>query len=548
MHRVTAKIRGVNNPLRWTGCSRWDTWRVSAGFRLADLLGGLSIACDLGFGLPPEEAMRSCLIATAVGRRHGLSEPEVADAYYTALLMHVGCSALSHETATVFGDERPVLKAVARTNVADPEDIAATLVPALLDGKSPAESDRLLQFAVSPEGQRFGHDFDTGTCEVASATARRVGLGEGVERALREAVEWWNGEGPPAGLEGEEIALPARVARAATDAARFDALGGSEAVVDALRRRSGGILDPSVVETLAANANELLADARTGDPRERVLEAEPEPVIEVNPAELNRVAEAFGDLADLKTPWTHGHSGGVAKLAGAAAQSLRLDAQSVARLEVSALLADLGRVAISNAIWEKPGPLTAAEWEQARMHSYHSERILATSDALAPAARVAGMHHERLDGSGYYRGCAARELPPAVRILAAADAFHAMTQDRPHRPALGLEKAAAELQSEARAGRLDGDAAAAVLEAAGAARPRKRDRLRPGGLSEREVEVARLVAAGCSNPEIAARLVISRRTAEHHVQNIYAKVGVASRAGLALFVHEHHLIAETAEV
>ena len=155
------------------------------------------------------------------------------------------------------------------------------------------------------------------------------------------------------------------------------------------------------------------------------------------------------------------------------------------------------------------------------------------------------MHHERLDGSGYCRGAGARELPPAVRILAAADAFHAMTQDRPHRPAFRAEQAADELRREVRAGRLDGDAAAAILEAAGAARPRRRrDNLRPAGLSEREVEVARLVAAGCSNPEIAARLVISRRTAEHHVQHIYAKVGVSSRAGLALFVHEHDLLAE----
>jgi DNA-binding NarL/FixJ family response regulator len=179
------------------------------------------------------------------------------------------------------------------------------------------------------------------------------------------------------------------------------------------------------------------------------------------------------------------------------------------------------------------------------MHAYHTERILATSDALAPLARVAGMHHERLDGSGYYRGAGARELPAAVRILAAADAFHAMTQDRPHRPAFGAEQAADELRREVSAGRLDGDAAAAVLEAAGAAPRRRRDNLRPGGLSGREVEVARLVAAGYSNPEIAARLVISRRTAEHHVQHIYAKVGVSSRAGLALFVHEHDLIAES---
>jgi HD-GYP domain-containing protein (c-di-GMP phosphodiesterase class II)/DNA-binding CsgD family transcriptional regulator len=518
---------------------------VAAALRLADLLGGLSIASDFGFGLPPEEAMRSCLIATALARRLGLPESEVADTYYTALLMHVGCSALSHETAVAWGNELRVLGAAARTNVADPGDIAGTLIPAITEGMRPAERSRIERYAASPQGQEFGRNFDTGSCEVASATARRVGLGSGVERALKEAVEWWNGQGPPDGLQGEEIALPGRIARAAADAARFDDLGGTEAVVDALRRRSGGILDPSIVETLTANADELLAEARAGDPRERLLEVEPEPVSEIEAAELNRVAVAFGDLADLKTPWTHGHSDGVARLAGAVAQRLRLDAQTLSRLELSALLADLGRVAVSNVIWEKRGPLTVAEWEQARMHSYHSERILARSDALAPLARVAGMHHERLDGSGYFRGCQARELSPAVRILAAADAFHAMTQDRPHRPALGTEEAAAELRREVRAGRLDGDAASAVLEVAGAGRPRRRGNLRPAGLSEREVEVARLVAAGCSNPEIAERLVISRRTAEHHVQHIYAKVGVSSRAGLALFAHEHHLIADS---
>jgi HD-GYP domain-containing protein (c-di-GMP phosphodiesterase class II) len=513
---------------------------VGAQLRLADLLGGLSIAADLGFGLPPEEAMRSCLIATALARQQRLAEDEVADTFYTALLMHVGCSALSHETAAAFGDDRVLMSAAAKTNVADPADIAGTLLPELTRGRSAAERSRLEHYTLT-QGQEFGRRFDTGSCEVGSATAKRVGLGPRVERGLREAVEWWNGDGPPRGLRGEEIALPARIARAATDAARFDHLGGSEAAAEALRRRSGGILDPSLVEAFAANADRLLAEAHAGDPRERILEAEPEPVVEIDVTELPKVAAAFGDLADLKTPWTHGHSGGVARLAEAAAQSLRLDAQNVLRLAVSARLQDLGRLAVSNAIWEKRGPLTRAEWEQVRMHPYHSERILASSGTLEPMARVAGMHHERLDGSGYHRGCRARELSAAARVVAAADAFQAMAEERPHRQARSAEQAGEELQREVRAGRLDRDAVSAVLEAAGGRGVRRRDNLRPGGLTEREIEVLRLVAAGLSNPEIAERLVISRRTAEHHVQHIYAKVGVSSRAGLALFAHEHDL-------
>jgi HD-GYP domain-containing protein (c-di-GMP phosphodiesterase class II) len=518
---------------------------VSDRLRLADLLGGLSIVADLGFALPPEEAMRSCLIATALARRLGLAEQDVADTFYTALLMHVGCSSQSHETAVKFGDDRIVMSAVARTNVADPGDIAATLLPELTRGRTPGERARIEQYA-SAHGREFGRRFDTGSCEVASATARRVGLGPGVERALYEAVEWWNGEGPPRGLRGEEIALPARVARAAADAARFDHLSGTEAAVGALRRRSGVLLDPEVVAAFATNAERVLAEANAGDPRQLILDAEPEPVVEIEADELTRVAAAFGDLADLKTPWTHGHSGGVARLATAAAGRLGLDSQSVSRLEVAALLQDLGRVAVSNAIWEKPAPLTGGEWEQVRMHPYHSERILATSSVLEPMARFAGMHHERMDGSGYHRGCRARELPPAARVLAAADAFQAMTEPRPHRPALSANEAGEELQREVRAGRLDGDAASAILEAAGGRPARRRDNLRPGGLSEREIEVARLVAAGGSNQEIADRLVISRRTAEHHVQNIYAKLGVSSRAALALFAHQHDLVSPDA--
>ena len=433
--------------------------------------------------------MRSCLIATELARRLGLPEEEVADAYYTALLMHVGCSALSHETALVFGDERPVLTAVASTNVADPADVAENLMPIAMQVESPTVRAQIEHFAATDRGE-FGRNFDTGSCEIASATARRVGLGAGAERSLKEAVEWWNGEGPPQGLKGEEIAPAARIARAAADAARFDHLGGRDAVVHALKERSGGILDPSIVEALVANANELLAETHVGDPRERLLEVEPEPIVEIC------VHRPGGACPRVRRPGRHEDALDARPFGWrwrsspcAAAQSLKLDAQTSSRLEISALLADLGKVAVSNAIWEKPGPLTGAEWEQARMHSYHSERILAQSEVLAPMARVAGMHHERLDGSGYYRACAGKEIPPAARILAAADAFHAMTQPRPHRTALSGEEAAVETPTGSpcrahRPGRSDSGHRSGrrrAAEEAGKPAPRRLLRARGGG-------------------------------------------------------------------
>jgi HD-GYP domain-containing protein (c-di-GMP phosphodiesterase class II) len=511
---------------------------VPARVRLADLLAGLSIAIDLGFGLPPESAMRACLVATRLARAHGLDESDVRDSFFTSILLHVGCPGFSHETAARFGNELVITRAVARMNLADPAEYEAILIPDATEGLS-ASRRRVVTERLIREGDAFGRQYDTASCEVGSWVARRIGLAPGVERALFEVAEWWNGGGAPQGLRENAIAPAARVAHLAADAVALDEVGGPELAIDGMRRRAGSVLDPTLVEKFAANALEVLD--RRGDPRSRLLEEEPRPVVERGLEELPAVAAVFGDVGDLKFPSLHGHSSGVATLALGAAQCLRLDSRTSTDIQVAAHLHDLGRLAVTNAIWEKPGPLTSAEWEQVRTHAYRSERILATSATLEHLAPLAGMHHERLDGSGYHRGSSGREQPVAVRVLAAADVFQAMTQDRPHRARLSAEQAANELVRDARAGRLDGECVAAVLEAAGQARPRSHD-LRPAGLSEREIEVLRLVAAGLSNPEIAQELVISRRTAEHHVQHIYGKLGVRSRPALALFAMEHGLL------
>jgi HD-GYP domain-containing protein (c-di-GMP phosphodiesterase class II) len=511
---------------------------VSRALRLADLLAGLSVASDLGFGLPPGTAMHACLIGTRLARLHGLADGEIRASFYASLLLHVGCPGFSHETALLFGNELTLTRAVARTNLADPADWETTMIPEATRGLPRRARERVVQTLVR-EGEEFGARYDTASCEVGRSMARRIGLGAEIERALYEVGEWWNGDGAPQRLTGEAIAAPARIAHLAADAAALGDIGSSETTVLRLRERAGSVLDPDLVETFACHADEIL-DA-TGEPRERLLAEEPEPVVERPPDELCDIAAAFGDAADLKFPAMHGHSSGVASLAGLAARRLRLDGRTVDDLEIAAHLHDLGRLAVTNVIWEKRGPLTSAEWEQVRMHPYHSERILATSHTLERLARIVGMHHERLDGSGYHRAAAARDQPVTVRVLAAADAFQAMTSDRPHRARLEAEQAADELSRGARAGAYDAECVSAVLECAGQARPRAHD-LRPAGLSEREVEVLRLVAAGFGNPEIASRLVISRRTAEHHVQHIYRKVGVSSRAALALYAMEHDLL------
>jgi HD-GYP domain-containing protein (c-di-GMP phosphodiesterase class II) len=513
---------------------------VKGGVRLADLLAGLSLISDHELGLSPDDAVRSCLVATALARKLDLHEREVAEVFYDSLFEHVGCLGYAHETYRVWGDDLAANRAAQRTNFADPKELFTTYLPTLLRDVDGWDRPRVAARFVT---QGPGFLKRSPRPRAKSPPRRPVGWGlpEDVQLGLRQYAEWWNGKGVPAGIKGEEISLTARVVHVASVATKFDALGGPALAVEAVRQRAGSIFDPAIAATFVSHARELLEVAGLGDPRRRVLDVEPEPLRFVPIARLPDVSAAFGDLVDLKTPFTHGHSAGVARLARGAGERLGLDDETAGSLEIAALLHDLGRVAISNAVWAKPGPLTSGEWEQVRLHPYHSERILSCTAVLEPIAALAGMHHERMDGSGYHRGCSAAQIPFPARVPAAADALQAMTQARPHRHALTVDEAALRLQHDARAGRHDPDAVTAVVSAAGGSAQRSASP-RPAALSEREVEVLRLVAEGLSNRAIAQRLFISPRTAEHHVQHIYAKIGASSRASAALFAMEHGLL------
>lgn len=504
--------------------------------RLADLLAALSVTTDLAMGQAPDKAIRATVVATELARRMHLPEREVSDVYYATLLKHVGCTAASHEEVGLFGPDDVGMRVIAeRTDVGRPREMlellgvtgrgagvrrVAHVAKALVGGK---EADAAISRAI---------------CEVATHMAERLELGDAVARALDESIERWDGKGQPRRLKGDDIALAARIAEPATQSVIFHRLGGVDGALAMVERRSGGWFDPAVAEAFRAVGPRTLERLEREDPWVAVLAAEPEPVRRIAAKALDRVAEAFADVVDLKTPFTLGHSSGVAELAGAAAERLGMsDPQGVRR---AALLHDLGRVAIGAGVWEKPGSLNTTEWEQVRLHPYHTERILARSDALRPLARIAGMHHERQDGSGYHHGAAAAEVPLEARLLAAADAFQAMTQGRAHRAAMSAERAAEIVMSEAGAGRLDPGCVRTLVETAGERAPIRT--LWPAALSDREVEVLRLVARGMSNKAIAAALHISQRTAEHHVQHIYGKIGLSTRAGAAMFAMEHGLL------
>jgi HD-GYP domain-containing protein (c-di-GMP phosphodiesterase class II) len=348
----------------------------------------------------------------------------------------------------------------------------------------------------------------------------------------------WNGKGLPS-TAGEAIPLTARLMQVAFTAVMFTVHANTDVALAEVRRRAGGQLDPNLADLLIERADELLDDLDEVDAYQAVLDAEPEPVRRIEKDELADVARTFGNLVDLKSPSLRGHSAGVGDLAAAAIGMLGLR-EEIETVRVAGYLHDLGRVGVSSAIWEKPGPLSTAERDQARLHAYHSERILARIAPLAELAKLAGQHHEHCDGSGYHRGFTAAQLSMPSRVLACADTYRRLIEDRPYRRALAPARAADRLEAEARAGRLDADAAAAVIEAAGL--PHGTRRARPADLTERQVEVLRLVSLGLSNAEIAERLVLSRRTVEHHVQDIYLKIGASTRAGAAMFAMQHGLL------
>jgi HD-GYP domain-containing protein (c-di-GMP phosphodiesterase class II) len=506
--------------------------------RLAELLAALSLATDLGMGQAPEKAARGCLVATSLARAMDLPDTEIQDVFYTTLLQHVGCTAPAHETGRLFGDDLTVALQAERTDSASFRETLALLATA---GRG-AGVHRVGHLARTiTAGKAGSRAIARAVCEVGALMAERLRLGAGVRMGLLHSMERWDGKGDGYGLAGDDIALPARLTAVATQAVIFDRLGGPDAAVEMVRRRAGGWFDPAVAERFGRVGAEVLHRSAEADVWAEILEAEPQPARRIAQRQLDDVARAFADMVDLISPSTLGHSTGVAHLVEEAAGLLGLSGGEVVSLRRAALLHDLGRVAISSNTWERPRGLTATQWEQVRLHPYHSERILARSAVLAPLARTAGMHHERQDGSGYHHGASGAEIPLQARLLAAADAYQAMTQDRPHRAALAPEAAARELEAATRAGRYDPESARAVIQAAGQ-RPSRSRSAWPKGLSDREVEVLRLVAGGLSNRQIAATLVISTRTAEHHVQHVYTKIGVSTRAAAAMFAMEHGLL------
>jgi HD-GYP domain-containing protein (c-di-GMP phosphodiesterase class II) len=506
--------------------------------RAAELVAALSLATDLGLGVQLEHGLHSTRTAMRLCERLGVDSEVASQTYYACLLFHIGCTVDADIAAETFGDDAALRTHFYPVMFGSRSEMMAGVLRALASPGSPALL-RGVQIARGlPKVIRQNERHLAALCEVAGMLAERLGQPTSVRALFPQLTERWDGKGFPGLAKQDGIPLPLRIAQVARDAAFQRMVGGEEFAARVVRERAGAAFDPAIAALLAEKTHDIMALDDEGSAWDEALSYEPTPRLILRGQAIDRALAAMGDFADLVSPYLVGHSAGVAELAGAAAQRCGFSPADVVAVRRAALVHDLGRVAVPARIWQKASPLTPDDWERVRLHAYHSERVLCRSPFLATLTPVATAHHERLDGRGYHRGATAASLPPPARLLAAADAYHAMTQPRPHREALSPPRAAKTLSDEARSGRLDTDAVSAVLEAAGHPAPRLK---RPAGLTEREAEVIGLLVRGSQTKQIARTLGISVKTADRHIQNAYAKMGVSTRAAAALFAMQHGL-------
>jgi HD-GYP domain-containing protein (c-di-GMP phosphodiesterase class II) len=507
--------------------------------RLAEIVAALSLGIDLGFGQPMEHVLRQCLISLHLAEQLELADEEKVVVYYTALLLTVGCHSDAHEQAKWFGDDFALKANKYKYGLRDPRGTAATM--GLLGGRGNPPLHRFrvgLEFAIS--GRSDLDEMFTHHAALARMLAEQLGLGDDVQAAVAASYEQWDGKGWPGELRGDAVPIGARIAGLAEFVEVAHRVGGVPAAIKLARKRSGKQFDPAVAAALCAAPEDIFADLDTTQTWKAVIAAEPALGVRLSDGQLESALTAIANFIDLKSPYFLGHGQAVADLANEAGRTLGITGHELSTLHRAGLVHGFGRLGVSNSILDKPGPLGGGEWERIRFQPYVTERMLQQSDVLAPLGVIAVQHRERLDGSGYPRSLSGNAISVPARVLGAADAYQSMCEPRPQRAALSAEQAAGQLRSEVKTGRFDGDAAEAVLSAAGHRAVRRREG--PAGLTAREVDVLRLVARGLSSKDIASRLVISPKTARNHIEHIYTKIGATSRVTASLFAMDNGLL------
>lgn len=517
---------------------------ASTTVRRADFMMALAYATDLATGHSRDFALRSCVLAMRMADAARLDEPTRRAIYHQALLRYIGCNADTHLLAAAWGDEIALRRELQGLDFGDRAEFAAVFVRAitrLFAGASPEELAEAVQQGLA-QAPQVNIPVLSGHCEVAQRIAERLGLPPELRESLGQIYERWDGRGLPHGLSGEAVKFPVRLVTLAQDAIALTEAHGFEKMTTLIAKRAGGAYEAELVDRFLTGAEQFMAGLDGPVDRAAILALEPAPHAMLDEAACEEAFLAIADFIDMRMPFTFGHSRAVAALANAAATRMGLPLADIRAVRWAAYAHDLGELTVPVATWMRAGALTEREADAAHLHPYHGERALAAvgGDGKLVAALVQ-RHHEQLDGTGYHRNARGPDLSPAARILAAAEAFQTAREARPHRAAASDVMAAGKLRAAVKQGRLCPDAVEAVLSAAGQpARRATPERL--AGLTAREIEVLRLIAAGDTTKEAARKLDIATKTADNHIQSLYSKIGVTTRAGAALFALERGLV------
>ena len=509
------------------------------GLRKAELLAAISLAIDLGLGQPMEHMLRSSLIATRIAERMGLDAQQRATVYYANLVGWIGCHADSHELSALFGDDIAFRADTYRVDMTGLPFLRLMLSHVGRGLPSWERGIRSAAFLLTARNQvgKLIHSH----CSSARVLSDRMGLDRQVGEALAYIFERWDGRGLPNGARGEDIPVEIHIVRLADVVEVHLRTGGLGRAVDVVRSRRGTQFSPAVAEMFERDASAIVDGLLEMDVWTAALAQAPDRDHVLDGDEIDELLKAMADFVDLKCPCSPGYSRGVADLVSAAARHLRMPSTDITRLYRAGLVHGLGKLGVSNQIWEKKDSLSTAEWERVRMYPYLTGRILSRVGGLESVVSVATKHEERIDGSGFPRGLTGAALTAQDRLLSAAVAYHQLLEPRSHRPALDPRDAANRLRQEARAGRVDAESVEAVLAAGGHRVSRRTSS--SAGLTAREVEVLRLVAQGKSNREIAAELFIAEKTARNHIERVYTKLGVNNRTQASLAAIDRGLAA-----
>lgn len=515
-----------------------DADERDSGLRLTEVLGAFSLATDLGLGQPMEHVLRSWAIAARLGDHLGVHPEERGALYYVATLAWVGCVADTPEVAAWFGDDIAFRRDSYQVDLAGLPMLGFMLRHVGM-GSPGIQRIRLAANLVGTGGKGIRQGLMS-HCLTTAQMAERLGLGTEVSDPLRQMFARWDGKGVPSDVSGSAIAFSMRLFHLADTVEVFHRTAGVDAAIAVARERRGKQLDPSVVDAFCALAPEVLGDSSTEPDWRLILSNEPALQRRLSEAELDAALEAIADFTDLRSPVRAGHSRGVADLVAWAAAHMSLGRADIVNLRRGGLLHDIGLHGIPATILNKKSALSESESERMRMHTYYTERMLAQPPALARIGAIASMAQERCDGSGHHRGLSGPAIPLTGRLLAAACAYRTMIEPRSHRPAMSAKQALTELHAEVRAGRLDADAVESVLAAAGQSRGKRRGG--PAGLTPREIQVLQLIARGASTRQVAHRLEITLKTADTHIERIYAKTGACTRSTVTLFAMKNGLL------